>query len=122
MSGLARDAGAINLGQGFPDEPGPLELRRKAAELTIDGPSQYPPVRGMPVLREAIARFYQRTQGLDVSWEDEVTITTGAIEGIAASIFGLIEPGDEVVIFQPFYDAYLPLIRRAGGVPRIVTL
>jgi lysyl-tRNA synthetase len=122
MSGLARQAGAINLGQGFPDEPGPFEIRSKAAELTIHGPSQYPPVRGMPELREAIARFYARTQGLALNWLDEVTITTGAIEGIAASIFGLIEPGDEVVVFQPVYDAYLPLIRRAGGVPRLVTL
>ena len=74
------------------------------------------------MLREAIARFYQRTQGLDLSWQNEVTITTGVIEGIAASIFGLIEPGDEVVVFQPLYDAYLPLIRRAGDMPRIVTL
>ena len=122
MSGLARDLGAINLGQGFPDDPGPAAIRRKAAEEVLDGYNQYPPMAGLPELREAVANHYRRTQGLDLDWAREVTITSGATEALAAAFLGLIQPGDEVVVFQPFYDAYLPLIRRAGGVPRLVTL
>lgn len=122
MSGLAREHGAINLGQGFPDDPGPEAVRAKAAELVINGYNQYPPMAGLPELREAVARHYARRQGLDLDWKTEVTITSGATEALAAAFFGLIQAGDEVVVFQPLYDAYLPLIRRAGGVPRLVTL
>ncbi|NEX93746.1 aminotransferase [Caulobacter sp. 17J65-9] len=122
MSGLARDTGAINLGQGFPDTPGPEALRRKAAELVVDGWNQYPPMRGVPELRQAAAGHYRRFQGLDLDWETEVTVTSGATEALAASFLALIEPGDEVVLFQPLYDAYAPLIRRAGGVARLVRL
>jgi aspartate/methionine/tyrosine aminotransferase len=122
MSGLARDLGAINLGQGFPDDPGPEAIRRKAAEEVLDGYNQYPPMAGLPELRQAVAGHYRRTQGLELDWKSEVTVTSGATEALAAAFFGLIQPGDEVVVFQPFYDAYLPLIRRAGGVPRLVTL
>ena len=122
MSGLARDLGAINLGQGFPDDPGPEAIRRKAAEEVLDGYNQYPPMAGLPELRQAVARHYRRTQGLELDWKSEVTVTSGATEALAATFLGLIQPGDEVVVFQPFYDAYLPLIRRAGGVPRLVTL
>ena len=122
MSGLARRTGAINLGQGFPDAPGPLALRRKAAEAVLDGYNQYPPMAGLPELREAVAGHYRRFQGLDLDWRSEVTITSGATEAIAASLLALIEPGDEVVLFQPLYDAYLPMVRRAGGVPRLVSL
>ncbi|HWE45436.1 MAG TPA: aminotransferase [Caulobacteraceae bacterium] len=122
MSGLARETGAINLGQGFPDEPGPEAVRRKAAEAAVDGWNQYPPMRGLPELREAVADHYKRFQGLDLDWQTEVTVTSGATEALAASIFALIEPGDEVVLFQPLYDAYAPLIRRAGGTVRLVRL
>ena len=122
MSGLARDLGAINLGQGFPDDPGPEAIRRKAAEEVLDGYNQYPPMAGLPELRQAVAGHYRRIQGLDLDWKSEVTVTSGATEALAATFLGLIQPGDEVVVFQPFYDAYLPLIRRAGGVPRLVTL
>ncbi len=122
MSGLARETGAINLGQGFPDEPGPEAVRRKAAEAAIAGWNQYPPMRGLPELREAVAQHYKRFQNLDLDWQTEVTITSGATEALAASIFALIEPGDEVVLFQPLYDAYAPLIRRAGGTVRLVRL
>ena len=122
MSGLARATGAINLGQGFPDDPGPEALRRKAAEAVLSGYNQYPPMAGLPELRQAVARHYARTQGLDLDATSEVTITSGATEALAATFLALIEPGDEVVVFQPVYDAYLPLIRRAGGVPRLVTL
>lgn len=122
MSGLARELGAINLGQGFPDDPGPLAIRQKAADEVLNGYNQYPPMAGLPQLREAVAGHYGRAQGLELDWKTEVTITSGATEALAAAFLALVEPGDEVVVFQPVYDAYLPLIRRAGGVPKLVRL
>lgn len=122
MSGLARERGAINLGQGFPDDPGPQAIRERAADAVLNGYNQYPPMAGLPDLRAAVAAHYARTQSLDLDWGSEVTITSGATEALAAAFLGLIQPGDEVVVFQPLYDAYLPLIRRAGGVPRLVKL
>jgi N-succinyldiaminopimelate aminotransferase len=122
MSGLARDLGALNLGQGFPDDPGPEAVRAKAADAVLNGYNQYPPMVGLPELRQAVAGHYCRTQGLDLDWASEITITSGATEALAATFLGLIEPGDEVVVFQPVYDAYLPLIRRAGGVAKLVRL
>lgn len=122
MSGLARAHGAINLGQGFPDDPGPEALRRKAAEAVLDGYNQYPPMAGLPELRAAVAGHYRRTQGLEFDPAAEVVITSGATEALAAAFLALIEPGDEVIVFQPLYDAYLPLIRRAGGVPKLISL
>ena len=122
MSGLARELGAINLGQGFPDDPGPRDIRAKAAEAVLDGYNQYPPMAGLPELRQAVARHYAGAQGLNLDWTTEVTVTSGATEALAAAFLALIEPGDEVVVFQPAYDAYLPLIRRAGGVPKLVSL
>ncbi len=122
MSGLARETGAINLGQGFPEDAGPEDVRRKAAEALIDGYNQYPPMLGLPELRQAIAAHYQRFQGLDLDWQREVMVTSGGTEALAGAILGLIEPGDEVVLFQPMYDAYLPLVKLAGGVPKFVTL
>lgn len=122
MSQLSRELGAVNLGQGFPDDPGPERVRRKAAEAVFDGPNQYAPMMGLPALRQAIARHYLRWQDVSLDAETEIMVTSGATEAIAASLFALIEPGDEVVMFQPIYDAYLPLVLRAGGVPRFVTL
>jgi len=122
MSGLARELGALNLGQGFPDDPGPEAVRAKAADAVLNGYNQYPPMLGLPELRQAVAAHYARTQGLDLDWASEVAITSGATEALAATFLGLIEPGDEVVVFQPLYDAYLPLIRRAGGVPKLIRL
>ncbi|HEY1561820.1 MAG TPA: aminotransferase [Caulobacteraceae bacterium] len=122
MSGLAREHDAINLGQGFPDEPGPEAIRAKAAEAVLHGDNQYPPSAGVPALREAVARHYARRQGLDLDWKSEVTITSGATEALACAFLGLIEAGDEVVLFAPVYDAYAPMVRRAGGVPRVVRL
>ena len=122
MSGLAQELGAINLGQGFPDEPGPEAIRRRAADESLSGYNQYPPMPGLPALREAVAAHYARWQGLDLDWRTEVTITSGATEALAACFLSLISPGDEVVVFQPFYDSYLPMIRRAGGVPKLVRL
>lgn len=122
MSGLARSLGAVNLGQGFPDDPGPEAIRARAADAVLNGYNQYPPMAGLPELRQAVAAHYRRTQGLDLDWAGEVTITSGATEALAAAFLGLIEPGDEVIVFQPLYDAYVPLIRRAGGIPRFVRL
>ena len=122
MSGLARDKGAINLGQGFPDDPGPLDVRRAAAEAALSGPNQYPPMMGLPDLRCAIAEHYRRFQDLELDSERETLVTSGATEALAAAIFATVEPGDEVVLFQPMYDAYLPLVRRAGATPRFVDL
>jgi len=121
MSRLARERNAVNLGQGFPDDPGPADVRAKAAEAIIDGWNQYPPMLGLPELRAAIATHYRR-QGLELDPEREVMVTSGATEAIAGALMALIEPGDEVVLFQPMYDAYLPLVQRAGGVPKFVTL
>ena len=122
MSGLAREHDAINLGQGFPDEPGPEAIRRHAAEAVLNGDNQYPPMAGLPQLREAAARHYGRFQGLDLDWKTEVTVTSGATEALACAFLGLIEPGDEVIVFAPTYDSYAPMIRRAGGAPVIVRL
>jgi N-succinyldiaminopimelate aminotransferase len=122
MSGLARETGALNLGQGFPDSPGPEAVRARAAEAVLHGYNQYPPMVGLPELRQAAAAHYARSQGLDLDWESEVTITSGATEALAAAFFGLLQASDEVIVFQPVYDAYLPLIRRAGGTPRLVRL
>ena len=122
MSGLAKERGAINLGQGFPDEPGPEAIRRAAAEAVVNGDNQYPPMAGLAELRAAVARHYGRSQGLDLDWSGEITVTSGATEALACAFLALIEPGDEVILFAPVYDAYAPMVRRAGGVPVILRL
>jgi aspartate/methionine/tyrosine aminotransferase len=122
MSRLARETGAVNLGQGFPDDPGPEDVRRKAAEAVVEGWNQYPPMMGLPELRTAIAAHYRHWQSLELDPESEIMVTSGATEALAGALLALIRPGDEVVLFEPMYDAYLPLVRRAGGVPRYVTL
>jgi aspartate/methionine/tyrosine aminotransferase len=122
MSRLARDHEAINLGQGFPDDPGPEDVRRKAADAVVGGWNQYPPMMGVPELRHAVAAHYKHWQGLALDPDAEVMVTSGATEAIAGSLLALLEPGDEVVLFQPLYDAYVPLVQRAGGVARFVRL
>lgn len=122
MSRLAAEKGAVNLGQGFPEEDGPRDILEAAARATLAGPNQYPPMRGLAELRQAVAAHYREHQQLDLDWRREVTITSGATEAIAAALLAFIEPGDEVVLFEPLYDAYLPMVRRAGGAPRIVRL
>jgi N-succinyldiaminopimelate aminotransferase len=122
MSQLAREHDAVNLGQGFPDDPGPEDVRRKAAEAVVDGWNQYPSMLGLIELRRAIAAHYRHWQDLVLDPEREIMVTSGATEALAGSLLALIEPGDEVVLFQPLYDAYLPLVKRAGGVPRFVRL
>jgi aspartate/methionine/tyrosine aminotransferase len=121
MSGLARELGAINLGQGYPDGPEPPELIEAAARALREKSNQYPPSGGVPELRAAIADFYRRTQGLELQ-AHQVVVTSGATEALAAAIFALVKPGDEVILFEPTYDAYAPLIRRAGATPVFVPL
>ncbi|PZN95041.1 MAG: aminotransferase [Alphaproteobacteria bacterium] len=122
MSARARATGAINLGQGFPDAGWPQDVLDTAAAALLTGSNQYPPMAGTPDLRRAIADHYRTHQAVDLDWESEITVTSGATEALAAALLALITPGDEVVLFQPLYDAYLPLVRRAGGVPRLVRL
>ncbi|WP_026783699.1 aminotransferase [Pleomorphomonas koreensis] len=122
MSGLARETGAINLGQGFPDIDGPEEVRRAAAEAFIAGPNQYPPMMGLPALRQAVAAINKRFYGLDVDWASEVMVTSGATEALADAILGLVRPGDEVVLIEPLYDSYLPIVRQAGGIAKPVRI
>lgn len=122
MSALAREHQSVNLGQGFPDDKGPEAVRRAAADYLLNGHNQYPPMMGLPELRQAVAEHARRFQGLEVDWQTEVLITSGATEALGDCLFGLIEPGDEVVLIEPLYDSYLPIVRRAGGVPRLVRL
>ena len=122
MSQLARDNDAINLGQGFPDDPGPLDIRQAAADAVVDGYNQYPSMMGIPELRQAIATHYSHWHGVDLDPMTEVMVTSGGTEALTSSILGCIQPGDEVVVFQPVYDSYLPIIRQAGGIPRLVKL
>ncbi len=122
MSALARTHEAVNLGQGFPDDPGPLDVREAAARAVVDGWNQYPPMMGLPELRRAAAAHYRHWQGLELDPDTEIMVTSGATEALAGALFSLIEPGDEVVLFQPLYDAYLPLVQRAGGIARLVRL
>jgi aspartate/methionine/tyrosine aminotransferase len=120
MSRLAIEHQAINLGQGFPDDRGADPVLDAASKALYDPPNQYPPMMGVPELRQAVAAHNKRFYDLDVSWQAETMVSTGATEGLAACFFGLIEPGDEVVLIEPLYDCYLPIIRRAGGIPRPV--
>ncbi len=122
MSGLAREAGAINLGQGFPDVDGPEDVRRAAAEATIEGPNQYPSMMGIPELRQAVAAHNARFYGLDVDWQSEVLVTSGATEALAACLMGVLNPGDRIVLFEPLYDSYIPICRLIGAEPVVVTL
>lgn len=121
MSALARETGAINLGQGFPDGPPPAPLLEAAARALHEQSNQYPPGVGLPALREAVCAHYARTQGLALA-PSEVVVTSGATEAIAAAVLALVSEGDEVILFQPAYDAYAPMVRRAGGVPVSVLL
>ncbi|MCD2442626.1 pyridoxal phosphate-dependent aminotransferase [Agromyces sp. SYSU K20354] len=122
MSALALRTGAINLGQGFPDEDGPAEVLEAARQAISDGVNQYPPGIGLPVLREAVARHQHRFYGVDVDVASEVLVTAGATEALAATILAFVDTGDEVVTFEPYYDAYAALIARAGGLHRTVPL
>ena len=122
MSALAERTGAINLGQGFPDEDGPAAVLEAAARAIRDGHNQYAPLPGVPALREAIAEHQLRFYGIPLDPETEVQVTFGATEAIAAALLGLCGPGDEVVCFEPYYDSYAAGIAMAGAVRRPITL
>jgi N-succinyldiaminopimelate aminotransferase len=121
MSRLAIEHKAVNLGQGFPDVDGPREVRQAAADALMVGPNQYPPMMGLPELRQAVAESEQRFFGIERDAAD-VLITSGATEALSDALMAIVEPGDEVVVFDPCYDCYVPLIRRAGGVPKVIPL
>ena len=121
MSALAREHDALNLGQGFPDGTGPEDILLRASDALLRGSNQYPPMRGLLELRKAVTAHYARHQDLHLDLE-EVVVTSGATEALAASLLALLAPGDEVVLIQPMYDAYLPLVLLAGARPRHVTL
>ena len=122
MSALAAQHGAINLGQGFPDTDGPADIIQAAADALRDGRNQYPPLTGVPELRAAVAQANQRFYGLHIDPATEVVVTSGATEAITASLMSLLNPGDEVVLIEPLYDTYLPVVRMLGAVPRLVRL
>jgi N-succinyldiaminopimelate aminotransferase len=122
MTALALATGSVNLGQGFPDTDGPPEIAEAAVEAIRAGANQYPPGPGIPALRQAIAEHQRDCYGIEVDPDGEVLVTTGATEGIAAAMIGLCEPGDEVVMFEPFYDSYAASAAMAGVTARMVRL
>lgn len=122
MSALAVRTGSLNLGQGFPDADGPAGMLQVAADAVLGGANQYAPGRGTPGLREAVARHQQRHYGLDVDPDTQVLVTAGATEALCAAVLALVDPGDEVVVVEPYYDAYAATIAMAGGVRRTVGL
>lgn len=122
MSALAAEHGAVNLGQGFPDEDGPEPIRAAAARALIEGPNQYPPMRGRPELRRAVAAHARRFYGLDFNPDTEVVVTSGATEALTACIMGLAGQGGEVVLIDPAYDSYRPIAEAVGATVRTVAL
>jgi aspartate/methionine/tyrosine aminotransferase len=122
MSRLAEAYGAVNLGQGFPEGLEPAELIEAGVAALQKGPHQYPSMMGLPALRQAIAENSKRFFGLEANWEREVLVTSGATEALCDAFLGLLNTGDEVIVFEPVYDSYAPIIRRAGAIPVAVRL
>ena len=122
MSGLAVEHDSINLGQGFPDSEGPADVVRAAVDALLDDRNQYPPMPGLPELRQAVAAANRRFYGLEVDWASEVVVTSGATEAITACLMAALNPGDEVVLIEPLYDTYAPVVRLLGALPRFVRL
>ena len=122
MSALATRHAAINLGQGFPDTDGPEPILRAAADALFDGRNQYPPLTGVAELRHAVAAANARFYDLTIDPDTEVVVTSGATEAITACLMAVLNPGDEVVLIEPLYDTYLPVVRMLGAVPRLVRL
>jgi len=122
ISRLAIQHGAINLGQGFPNFDGPEFVKDAAARAMHDGQNQYARSIGVPALNDAIARRFEIDSGLSVDPTSHVTVTSGCTEALAASFLGLVNPGDEVILFEPYYDSYRACVAMAGGTPRFVTL
>ncbi len=122
MSALAVRTGSINLGQGFPDTDGPASIIETAADALRAGRNQYAPGHGVPELRAAIVAHQQRFYDLTIDPDTEVAVSTGATEAIAAAVLGLVDPGDEIIVLEPYYDSYVAVIQMAGGVRKPVTL
>ncbi|PWC28085.1 aminotransferase [Teichococcus aestuarii] len=122
MSALAMQHGAINLGQGFPDYEGPEDVVRAAADALLDNRNQYPPLTGLPELRRAVAAANRRFYGLEIDPDSEVIVTSGATEALTACLMAVLNPGDEVVLLEPLYDTYLPVVKLLGAVPKLVRL
>jgi aspartate/methionine/tyrosine aminotransferase len=122
MTFLALDHKAINLGQGFPDQDGPLALREAAAKALVDGPNQYPPSKGLAVLRQAVSDHARKFYGLVYDPEDEVLITSGGTEAITGCLMAMVGQGDEIVMIEPTYDSYRPMAEAAGAVVQTVKL
>jgi N-succinyldiaminopimelate aminotransferase len=122
MSALAVRTGSVNLGQGFPDTSGPDRLLTAARDAIAEGANQYAPGIGVPQLRTAIATHHRRHYGIDLDPDREVCVTTGCTEAVAAALLGLVDPGDEVVVLEPYYDSYVAMLQVAGAVRRPVTL
>lgn len=115
ISALANQQGALNLGQGFPDTDGPAVMLDAAAEAMRTGVNQYATIAGLPVLREAIAQHQQRFYNLELNPETQVVVTAGASEALASSIGALVEPGEEVILFEPYYDLYPAAVALTGA-------
>ncbi len=122
MSALATEHGAINLGQGFPDTDGPEDVLQAAADALMDGRNQYPPMTGVPELRHAVAAANKRFYGLEYDPNGEIVVTSGATEAVTACLMSLLNPGDEVVLIEPLYDTYLPVVKLLGATPKLVRL
>ena len=122
MSALAVQHGSINLGQGFPDTDGPPDVLKAAADALMDGRNQYPPMTGVPELRQAVAAANARFYGIEADPASEVVVTSGATEAITACLMAVVDAGDEVVLIEPLYDTYAPVVRLLGAVPRFVRL
>lgn len=122
MSRLAEEHQAVNLGQGFPDDRGPPDVLAEAERALREDSNQYPSMMGTPALRQALAGHAKRFYGLDLDWRSQTLVTSGATEALAACLLGLLSPGDEVVLFEPLYDSYLPIVRLAGAIPKFVQL
>lgn len=122
MSALAVSTGSVNLGQGFPDADGPPSVIAAAIEALQHGANQYAPGPGVPALRQAIARHQQRHYGIELDPDREVLVTTGCTEAVAAALLGLVDPGDEVIALEPYYDSYTAILQMAGAVRRGVRL
>ena len=122
MSRLAQAHDAVNLGQGFPDGNGPEDVVEAGVDYLRNGVNQYPSMYGIPDLRHAVAEHTKRFYDLDVDWSTETMVTSGGTEALGAALLGLIEPGDEVILIEPLYDSYLPIVQRGGGIAKFVRL
>lgn len=122
MSRLAQEHDAVNLGQGFPDGNGPEDVVEAGVDYLRNGVNQYPSMFGIPDLRRAVGEHAQRFYGLEIDWQTETMVTSGGTEALGSALLGLIEPGDEVILIEPLYDSYLPIVERGGGIAKFVRL